>query len=251
MIDDLAAGTRPGRAGGVRAGSAIRAVGWGEQQDEDRSAALGQPTAVSGEPGASPLPVAPWTPGKDMPGCAMRHRAARRVHLCPMNASAASLAALFAPRAPAATPTAATATATVPAAVAPCAATVAAPGTATRAAPSSAPAVAPAAAPAGTPAAAAGTGRRRTRHAMPGVTGGRTATGTAVRLGSGPCTPEERRSPARTADSCRHPRRRARSRGFCHQEAPQEDGEEEAPQAAEEDAHPAPQQEVDASATEP
>lgn len=54
----------------------------------------------------------------------------------------------------------------------------------------------------------------------------------------GPCSPAARSSPAH------HPIRRARSRGLCHQKAPQENGQEEAPQAAEEDANPAPQQEV-------
>jgi len=35
--------------------------------------------------------------------------------------------------------------------------------------------------------------------------------------------------------------RKGRSRGFCHQEAPQAHGQEEAPQAAQEDPGPAPQ----------
>lgn len=64
----------------------------------------------------------------------------------------------------------------------------------------------------------------------------------AVVLGGGPCAltePCSPCSPAARSSPAHHPIRRARSRGLCHQEASQEDGQEEAPQAAAQDPRPA------------
>lgn len=87
-----------------------------------------------------------------------------------------------------------------------------------------------------------GAGRRPCRSS-PGRGAGRgmISTHAAVPWGLGPCALTETRSPAARPSPAHHPRLRARFRGLCHQEAPQEDGQEEAPQASEEDAGAAPQ----------